>query len=460
MATANFFAPGFDDQVEQQNIDRQRKMADLLRQQSVQPMDNGQMVGGHYVAPSFTQGLAKLLQGYNAREADTMANDRQKALAEAVRGRNAAEFGKFTNLLTGQPARDVQPLTPNDDNGNAMPVAKAEATAPDLAGAYKYAASASNPALQQFGIQGALTNAQEQAKLAQAQAQQQRQMQLWQQSQGNPQTFMQLGGDPKLAKEMAESGNWGKEELISVNGQLVGKLSGKPYGAAIPKQADAPNLANDLLVPDGKGGMKVNTPLVQAKQSIAAAGKSVNSNTVINKGPDAFNVELAKLDAKQLDQWRDKAETARNSLGTVERLRAAETEGAYSGGLANQKVGAANLLNGITGITVPGLVGSQKYNAEASKLVLDHVKALGANPSNADREFIEKTVPQLASSKEARQALVDYIEEQSRKSISTFELMDNHARTKGGLSGFKYPSTTSAPAPKPSGQKPTVSNWE
>ena len=154
MATANFFAPGFDDQVEQQNIERQRKMADLLRQQSAEPMQNGSMVSGHYVAPSFTQGLAKLLQGYNAGKMGEDADAKQKALAEAVKGRRTEEWGKVAPLLAGTPAREVQPLTPNDDDGNVNPTIKMDAKGPDLRAAYAQAMQSQDPSLQQFGMSG------------------------------------------------------------------------------------------------------------------------------------------------------------------------------------------------------------------------------------------------------------------------------------------------------------------
>lgn len=153
-------------------------------------------------------------------------------------------------------------------------------------------------------------------------------------------------------------------------------------------------------------------------------------------GPKAFEQELGKLDAKQLDVWRTGAEAAQNSLNLVRNLRTAESQGAYSGGTAGARMGAANIVNGLTGATPKGFIGSQLYNAEASKLVLEHIKMLGANPSNADREFIEKTVPQLSTSAEARKQMTDYIEQKASKSISLYKRAEGHARKNSGLSGF------------------------
>lgn len=464
MQTANFFAPGFDEQVEQQNIERQRKMADLLRQQTAQGIGDGRMVGRHYVAPHWLEGVAQMLQAGSARRMEDQASEKQKQLAEAIRTRTTDELGTFTKLLGGEGARDIQPLTPNDDEGNPMPVVRKDAVPGDLNAAYQFAAKAQTPALQQFGVQGALSTAQEQAKLAQAEALRKQYNSILATPGMTAQKALAMGVPEANVKAYYEAPNLGKTKGVVINGQLVNEYDGTPIGKVVPKQADAPNAAQDLLVPDpnNPGKMIPNTALVGLKKDIAAAGASKNSNTVINKGPEAFDVELAKLDAKQLDQWRDKAEQARSSLATAQRLRDAEASGAYSGGLAEGKLAAANLINGITGIEVKGLVGSQLYNAEASKLVLEHIKGLGANPSNADRDFIQKTVPQLATSQEARQKMVEFIERAASGTISTFDNMNEYARKNKGLKGFKYPSPVVAPAaptqPTPK-NKPSVSNW-
>ena len=141
---ANFFQPGFDEQTEAQNIERQRQYAQLLRQQSEQS-PQGQMVSGHYVAPSITQGLAQMLKAYQGGKGMREADARQKALAEAVRGRQTEEMGKFSELLAGRPADQL----PADQAG---PVRGAQA--PDMRGAYSFAAGAQTPALQQVGLRG------------------------------------------------------------------------------------------------------------------------------------------------------------------------------------------------------------------------------------------------------------------------------------------------------------------
>lgn len=87
-----------------QNIDRQRKFAEQLRAQGADDL-KGQMVSGHYVAPSWTQQLAKVLQsglgGYMENKADTQEKDY-----------NATKSRKFAEILSGNKPQQVagQPI--------------------------------------------------------------------------------------------------------------------------------------------------------------------------------------------------------------------------------------------------------------------------------------------------------------------------------------------------------------
>jgi len=76
--------------------------------------------------------------------------------------------------LRGKPAETVQPLTPNDDEGNVNPPIQMPAKAGSMDEFYRVAAGSQFPQFQQMGMQGALTSAQEQAKRLQAQQENQR----------------------------------------------------------------------------------------------------------------------------------------------------------------------------------------------------------------------------------------------------------------------------------------------
>ena len=97
-----------EDYAQQQQINRQQKMAEMLMSQNQQPQ--GQMVSGRYVAPSFFQNLqpiANMLTGaYLAKQGDTKAQQ----LAEAIRQREGEETQKILGLQFGSP--DYKPAVP------------------------------------------------------------------------------------------------------------------------------------------------------------------------------------------------------------------------------------------------------------------------------------------------------------------------------------------------------------
>jgi hypothetical protein len=253
-----------------------------------------------------------------------------------------------------------------------------------------------------------------------------------------------------IPKEAADP-NFGKSKLAFVEGMPVDQYTGQPVGAAIPQRPRVPNLATDLMIPDpaNPANMIPNGALIDVKRGIAGAGASRISNTVNSAGPIAFDKELAEMDARQLGQWREAALAGQSLKGTVQQLREAEKMGAYSGGGAETRLAVANMIEGWTGMAPKGVVGSQLYNAEANKLILDRVKALGANPSNADREFLQKTVPQLATNAQARQQMTEWMERQANSAIDRFQRADAYARQNKGLKGFDmFPLT--APS-KPAG---------
>jgi hypothetical protein len=209
---------------------------------------------------------------------------------------------------------------------------------------------------------------------------------------------------------------------------------------AIPKEPAKPQIVQLMeqagIDPASPQGRQMLMGALNKSTSHAPAASV--STTLVNAGPKAFDTELGKMDAEKLGEFRKNAEAGQGMLGTVANLRDAIKKGVYSGGLADQKTAAANLINGITGITPSALPGSQLFTAEASKLVLDSIKLLGANPSNADRDFINKTVPQLATSPQARDALINYLEQKANKNIELFQKADSYARQNKGLGGFNY----------------------
>ena len=90
--------------LQQQQIARQQQMAQLLMQQGRQT-PSGQMVGNRYVAPSFFQYAAPLLQGYVGKKQLEKAEAEQLNLAKAIREQGASEVADIINTYQGKAAK-------------------------------------------------------------------------------------------------------------------------------------------------------------------------------------------------------------------------------------------------------------------------------------------------------------------------------------------------------------------
>jgi hypothetical protein len=158
-------------------------------------------------------------------------------------------------------------------------------------------------------------------------------------------------------------------------------------------------------------------------------------------GSKAFNDELAKLDAKELDDMRNAAMKANTGLQRVAQMKDLVSKGVYSGSFAEGRVGVANFFNSLGfDFDSEKLANSQQYLKHAKELTLSLLKeGVGTNQiSNADLTFVNQTVPQLETNPAARKALLDFIEGKLQSSVDRFSKADEFARANGGLRGFKY----------------------
>lgn len=104
MPTVNLTTPT-DYATEAAAIDRRRKLAETLQQQSLQPMQGGQMVSGWYVPSSWTEGLAKMIQSYSGAKGAQQADEDQRALVQKLRDQGQQDVTGFMSALQGTPEK-------------------------------------------------------------------------------------------------------------------------------------------------------------------------------------------------------------------------------------------------------------------------------------------------------------------------------------------------------------------
>ena len=134
---------------QQQQLNRQQQMAQLLMQQG-QQQPQGQMVGGRYVQPSIFAQLAPLAQLYAGQKIAERGDKQALDLAAQLRQRYGDELKEFRNLMQGREELAPEQAGPTQTN---QPIPREMVRgAPNVQGAYDFAATAYNPALQAVGI--------------------------------------------------------------------------------------------------------------------------------------------------------------------------------------------------------------------------------------------------------------------------------------------------------------------
>lgn len=165
------------------------------------------------------------------------------------------------------------------------------------------------------------------------------------------------------------------------------------------------------------------------------------STSVAMKGETAFAEKLGTLDAKRVDDalaTRDNAIAAINSLKELTRL---DNQGLISGSFATGRVGATNFLSTlglVSGADADKLSRSENYQKVAGDIILATLGGrLGAGFSNEDRNFIQRLIPQLENSAQARRQLLDFLVTKNNAIIEETTRLEEYARQNNSLKGYK-----------------------
>ena len=128
-------------QQQQEELSRRQKMAEILQQQSFQPMERTSYAGIEAPISPYA-GLAKMLQAYAGAKGQQKVAEERMALGERYRADQSADFTNLAKMLTAPavagsaavPERFAElPTTPFDDEGNPMPGVSAAPAIPAVA---------------------------------------------------------------------------------------------------------------------------------------------------------------------------------------------------------------------------------------------------------------------------------------------------------------------------------------
>jgi hypothetical protein len=262
-----------------QSAQERRRMAQALRNQGFQ-MPEAQMVGGRYIAPGIDQVLVQALKQYGATKEEKAAENQIRALNQQRAEKMQSALDEFLIKSQGRPAE----VLPPDIAGPPRP-----AEPQDMPGAYKALMGAPDAGYRQAGFTGAANFAQQQAEQQRKAQENQRLMSILQSS--TPQQAIAAGVPVETVKSYYESRNFGRDKVQfkDVGGQLVPVTEFGDIPANVTPLQKTGDPFKDMLVRGASGELVPNQPLVQAKGTVARAGRSMV--TVNNKGPEAFDVE-------------------------------------------------------------------------------------------------------------------------------------------------------------------------
>lgn len=402
--------------IEQQQIDRQRALAMQLRQQAQSPVQ-GQMAGGMYVAPHWTQQLAKALSPLAADMADKRTDQKAQAYAEKLRTDAMRDVEGFTGAMQGAPARTIQPLTPNDDEGNAMAPVDVAAQGPDRMKALAIAMSSRNPMLQQAG--GSILSS------IMPKVPKYGVVERFNEKTGAKEKVIIDENNP-TAPAMPFGGTEAVKG-ISVNGQIVDPTK---IGTTV-----APQLAADSIVTrDANGNLVANQPVLSAKTQIAAAGKpqisvdARNFNTQESEQSKAYGKTLGEMRGTIMQAGFD----APKKIAQLDRME--QLLGGVGGGKLEPTLADLTSYANSMGVKLDPKLGVKEASAALAGEMAASMRQPGTGPmTDKDFDNFLKRVPDLSKSPEGRAEITKTMRAALERDQRAAKFASEYARKNGGV---------------------------
>lgn len=425
MATA--LMPTYDYETESDALKRRQAIADAMQMSSLKPMELPQQPG---VKASWTQALAKLMEGY-------------------VAGKSAEAVKTDRTTLADRYAKDTSDAFSQFEATSQLPDGGRKAVLDALA--------SRNPAIRQYAMQVAAK--QQEGRLTPKDLSAHATSDSVLKDPTNPASWT-----PKRKLDQATPGN-----VLYDEGGAVANLT-QPAGTAPVGQPGLPSgpgwgtrkLEGDLYQEAGTGLKKLdNAPKTNVTVAPVIAGQKAGLEKYWSKA------------AEHVDALGQVAGQASALKQSVAELRQLDANGIFS----NATSGPATLLTNIgqlVGVKVDAakLANTETYNAVTTDLWQGLVSKFGGNRGVTKEEAVEikKMLPLAASSPQARQQLFTILDNISTRQITQYTnanksfakavKMDDPEVFAAEIGDVYKPMPTEpVAATKPGGAKPSVSNW-
>jgi len=355
---------------QQADIERRKIISDLLLKQSMEP-SQGQMVSGHYVPPSFTQGLAKAYTGYvsgqlNKQAATDLAGlDKQKfkAMSAMLGGgqtRPVTPDNAALAMALGAKDGSVDPTTANAQRMDSMPAQEPKAPnsgyltgnenldymyfSADPKGYFEKRMAGQNPEIHGAPFTGA---------------------------DGQMYTLTKTG-------KVIPLGIKDREEVVETNGQLRSKYGTTPLGVmADPNKPFAPTMQN------GQVGIQSNQPFQNYELNKAQTGATRISMPVNVNTEKTYAGNMAEGLAKQDISALDAAKSATQRIANAQAIRKTlDTLPVITGTGADARLAINNALSTAGLIDGRVVTNTQDLSAMLGRSTLDAIHSSGLGTGN------------------------------------------------------------------------------
>lgn len=402
----------------------QQIQAALLRQKNANTgfeAPQGQMVSGRFVAPNALQYIVAGLRGVSGARDAEMAGQEAQDLQAKKQAAMQGDMNAMITALRGKPAETVQPITPNDDEGNINAPVQMPAQAGGINQFYEAALKSQFPQFQKMGMEGMM-------QMPQIEAQQQERK--------DARTFRQQEAQAAREARAQELKMRMEDQRTSLQEKLAAQRELQQM------QIDARKDMQRMIASTRQA------PQAQIIQTDAGPMQLVGGKAVPIVGPDGKPVSAPKKGAAGLSATAQKElfeadDAVQNGMGAISSLdKALElNKDAYSGvGAATRATIASNLPGQYKGadatIAMENIIKDQALTSMKS--------IFGGNPTEGERAILLDLQASASKTPKQREEILNRAKQAAQRRL------DFNKQKADSLRGGTYMSEGGAPkAPAP-----------
>lgn len=244
---------------------------------------------------------------------------------------------------------------------------------------------------------------------------------------------------PASVAKFQQTGNYAdlermdKLHFADTGGGIAGlnQFTGKPVNTV----SKTGNPFNDLILSDGQGGMRPNSPLIGAKSQIARAGASNVSVTTKQEGEEAKAV--GKFFGDNFADIQKSGFSAQSTINRIDRLGQL-LDGVDTGKFAPLGVEVAKTAQSI-GLNIdPKLSNKEAAVALSSEMALQLRNPSGGAGmpgamSDADRTFLAGMVPGIEKTPEGRKLIMDTSRKLAKRDMEVAKMARQYRGKRGTI---------------------------